>query len=1043
MRKRNIALIAAAVSVSTVALVTWLYRTSIVTRFVDQALAERGVAARYQIEQIGLGRQRLRNIVVGNPDNPDLIIDRLDLSVVLGIDGPRIAAVAIDGAMLRGRLTDSGISFGAVDRLIPPDDGTPFALPDMHLSLRRAAMSVQSPWGHIAVGASGSGQLKQRFIGHVAARADTLADGDCRADRAIARLRISIDEEIPKFVGPVGADAVRCSDSGFSIADVRLGIDGQLNRRLDAIALNSRLRTGAAAVPRYSLTSLSGTLSGAGQLGGRLQSQWTVRGVAPQSPWVTAADIVAEGTANRDPAGTVSARATLRSGNVRGGEDILAAAGQLRSTGAGTPIQPLLVQLANALTQAGAGASVTANLRADQAASGPLRVAMGEVRADARSGAFVHLSGEDVVVADTGGTRLALNGRFGGGGLPDGFVNARSSGATPLALDGSIRIAPMVADDARLALAPIRFQSDGRGGTRFVTAARLSGPINTGYLDGLSLPINGGIDGAGTLSLSGRCQPVGWDGIRAGDTYISAGTIRLCGLDEVAMLRVGPRGVEGGVRVGPTQLRGRVGDQPMLVTLGGGQANVGDGSFSIDDLGLSLGGGAQPTRLVVDALQGDSTPSGITGRFEGLSASLASVPLLLGNSAGDWRWADSALTMTASLIVSDRATDARFNPLLSNDATLRFADGRIAVRGTLLEPASRAAIASVDITHQLDGQRGEARINVDELRFRPNALQPATLSRLGLGVIADANGTVRGTGVVRWADGDVTSQGQFSTDELDFAAAFGPVRGLRGTINFSDLLALESPPNQQLRVASINPGIEVTDGTIALQLLPDNRVQVESGEWPFSGGQLRLRPTVLDFDVSRARALTFDLVGVDAGLFLARFEFDNINATGVFDGTIPTVFDANGGRIVDGALRSRDGGSLSYLGELTYRDLGYFGNIAFGALRSIRYDDLAIRLNGQIDGDMVTEVDFAGLSQGADVDNNILTRAIRSLPVVFRIRMNAPFRSLLTSARGLYDPTLLIEQNLPALLRAQREREAAQAAERDRGVQPGVSEDEQ
>jgi hypothetical protein len=93
---------------------------------------------------------------------------------------------------------------------------------------------------------------------------------------------------------------------------------------------------------------------------------------------------------------------------------------------------------------------------------------------------------------------------------------------------------------------------------------------------------------------------------------------------------------------------------------------------------------------------------------------------------------------------------------------------------------------------------------------------------------------------------------------------------------------------------------------------------------------------------------------------------------------------------------------------------------------------------------MLTDVEFSGLAQGEGAVRSIFTRAIAGLPFTFRIRIAAPFRQLLTSARGLYDPSVVVEQNLPALLREQRAAEAARRA-RDAGetnVQPTESEDQ-
>ena len=65
-------------------------------------------------------------------------------------------------------------------------------------------------------------------------------------------------------------------------------------------------------------------------------------------------------------------------------------------------------------------------------------------------------------------------------------------------------------------------------------------------------------------------------------------------------------------------------------------------------------------------------------------------------------------------------------------------------------------------------------------------------------------------------------------------------------------------------------------------------------------------------------------------------ELANLSATGTFDGQMPLEFDANGGRITGGALVSRPpGGNISYVGELTYKDLSAMGNFAFQTLRSL------------------------------------------------------------------------------------------------------------
>ena len=125
------------------------------------------------------------------------------------------------------------------------------------------------------------------------------------------------------------------------------------------------------------------------------------------------------------------------------------------------------------------------------------------------------------------------------------------------------------------------------------------------------------------------------------------------------------------------------------------------------------------------------------------------------------------------------------------------------------------------------------------------------------------------------------------------------------------------------------------------------------------------------------------------------------------------------------------------MGELTNHDLGAIANFAFGALRSLKYDDLTIVLNGDLDGEMVTDIRFGGIGQGEGATQNFITRQIAKLPFVFNVKIQAPFRQLITSAKGFYDPAIYIEQNLGALMQAQQD---AAAAGNSSTVQPPASE---
>ena len=135
-------------------------------------------------------------------------------------------------------------------------------------------------------------------------------------------------------------------------------------------------------------------------------------------------------------------------------------------------------------------------------------------------------------------------------------------------------------------------------------------------------------------------------------------------------------------------------------------------------------------------------------------------------------------------------------------------------------------------------------------------------------------------------------------------------------------------------------------------------------------------------------------------------ELSNIDATGTFDGTLPIIFDDSGnGRIEGGLLIARaPGGNVSYVGELSREDLGTLANFAFDALRSLDYKQMSIAMDGSLTGEIVTRVRFDGVKQGANARRNFVTRRFENLPIRFNVNVTAPFYSLLTSIKSMYDP---------------------------------------
>jgi hypothetical protein len=171
------------------------------------------------------------------------------------------------------------------------------------------------------------------------------------------------------------------------------------------------------------------------------------------------------------------------------------------------------------------------------------------------------------------------------------------------------------------------------------------------------------------------------------------------------------------------------------------------------------------------------------------------------------------------------------------------------------------------------------------------------------------------------------------------------------------------------------------------------------------------------FGAAEVRRFVLSVEGANAAKFIQQLELSNLAASGTFDGELPLVFDENGGRIVGGHLTSRPpGGNVSYVGDLSYKDLGTMANFAFQALRSIDYRQMRIELDGSLEGEIVSRIRFDGVRQGQGTKQNFITRRLASLPIQFNVNIRAPFQKLMASFRGLYDTDFVRDPRAVGLL---------------------------
>lgn len=991
--------------------IAWQARNRIADNVIESQLGELGIEATYEIEEIGPRRQVLRNLVIGDPARPDLAIERVEIVPVVHWWGAGIGSVTLVRPRLRASLLGGKLSLGALDPLLERDSAEPFELPGWKLVLVDARARLLTDYGAVGASADGSGRLDDGFSGWLAVAAPGLAGEGCRIGDARLAGKLAIDERQPEFAGPLRLRGLACEGAELRLAALEIGANLRADRDLAGLSGRTKIsgrgfEAAGARIPR---------LSGAADLDwreGLALARYSVSGRGITHEMAGLAAMSAEGALRFRPEdGRIDLDAALTGRELRLGPAAQAALARSREAVAGTLAEPLLAQARTGLARALPDSRIEGELTFRQSAEGYSLVIPTARLSDGAGRDVIALSQLQASTRGAGadgGLRLAGNFATSGAGLPrlSGRMERGAAGTPRLRL----QLAPYRAGGSSLAVPQLVLAQSASGAWGLAGEARASGALPGGRVEGLELPLSGNWSARGGLALWPGCVNLRFDALELATLALDRNAIRLCPLGQGAIVRSGAGGTVVAARSDALALLGRLGESPLTATSAGFELDSRRG-LSARDVALVLGPDGAQSRLALSevlARFGDE----LSGTASGIEGGLAAVPLDIAGGETSWTYADGALALSAMRFeLRDRPAAGgtpRFYPMRARDAELRLAGNVLTAGAVLRNPASDRVVTEVALRHDLGSGTGFADLAVPGLRF-DEGLQPDQLTILADGVIALAQGMITGKGRIEWDEADVRSTGAFASEDFDFAAAFGPVQQVSGTVAFSDLLALTTEGTQRLRIGSINPGVEVFDGTFDFALREGTNVSIKGGRWPFFGGTMELRPTELNLAVSEVRRYVIEISGADAAQFIASMELGNISATGLFDGTVPLVFDEMGnGEIQNGLLISRPpGGNLSYVGELTYEDMGAIANFAFQSLRSLDFNQMMVEMNGPLTGEIITRLLFDGVRQGEGASSNIVTRQIARLPIRFNVNIRAAFYELLTSLRSTYDPAFV------------------------------------
>src|SRR5687767_2811413 len=760
----------------------WIARRPIATEFLEREFERRGVDATYRLDRVGLRTQQVSNLVIGDPRRPDLTARFAQIQTRIKWNGSvEVYRVVARGVRLRGRLVKGKVSWGQIDKLLPPPTDKPFQLPDFVLDVADSSISLATPFGHLGIALQGAGNLSGGFKGRMAAASRRFVPGQCQIIDLKANVAVQVEARRPHVEGPLRVGRLVCPKSRFEIVEPRFDINSRFNEAFTSYDGRGRMAIPSLVAGENGLAAFVGDLTFRGSPDATYGS---VRLAAQRSRLAT---IYAERTRLEGryrlglTGGTFVMVGDYAANRATLDPSMLAPVTAALAAAKGTPVGPVATAIGNAIRRTTSEFDADGEIRVvNFPGGGAVRIESAEVTAP--NGARARVSGRDGVTYYWPGNRLRVDGiiQMVGGGLPTGRVDIRQprSGAP---MSGIAEIAPYRVGQSRLALAPIRFAAASDGATAVSTVMVVDGPFDDGRVRALRVPLTGRFGSRTGVAFGTACAEISWQFVQFRQLQIGQTRLPVCPIGP-AMVSQAPGGsARWGARLANPVLQGRLGNSPLRLAASSGR--IEGKRFDLNALALRLGRPTAPIIFDARRLEGSFGGRGVAGTFSGARSTIGNVPLAMSEMAGSWRVYKGDLTANGAMTVTDRAPEPRFYPLRSDNVHFTLAGDYVRANGSLNHPASGTKVTDVDIEHRLSTGAGHALLDVPGITFG-EILQPEELTRLTEGVIALVQGTVTGQGRIDWSGGGrVSSTGEFSTVGMDLAAPFGPVTGLTTTVH--------------------------------------------------------------------------------------------------------------------------------------------------------------------------------------------------------------------------------------------------------------------
>ncbi len=315
-----------------------------------------------------------------------------------------------------------------------------------------------------------------------------------------------------------------------------------------------------------------------------------------------------------------------------------------------------------------------------------------------------------------------------------------------------------------------------------------------------------------------------------------------------------------------------------------------------------------------------------------------------------------------SVVVEDKREDPIYQPLIT-DLDAKLVNGRLRMSAPLRLKKGGITVAEADVDIDIFKLDGEANVRTRTLTFKDGGLQPHMLSDRLRGFFTTATGALEGRARLMFAKGKVSGTGRVQVTGFGFQTQrLGRVVGVNGIVDFIDLLDMTTAPGQVVTVRSMNPGVPLQNGRLGFQLVGGKMLKVSEAVFPFAGGKMTLLP--LDWELG-GKTQRFEVVAsqIELEQLISTLQLPDVQATGTVSGRFPISIDDTKILIQDAKLvAGPQGGQLAYTGEVGDRaaQAGDYGEMAFEALKDLKFSVLELGVNGNVAGDMRVDLLLVG-----------------------------------------------------------------------------------